>query len=363
MSHEAAFPKRRPLGSVENLPTFSSPIATSSTIISPSAAHHETTCENEIANELRGLKIDMTHKLKNNYSQRFCTIIVDQCERMWTILKLALLVISLHYPGTSSTAQQSGKPLDVVREETNANHFGLDTSLAITDKSNGSSLLSMEGAEYLKRSVKFVRALCPYMFYQCSELPAYCLSCDFNSSCIYGLKTTVVCQPLEGVFCNLGTDTSHPNSTVHVSTPEVQPPDSLSGRTNYSVKREFVCRYCYQVEDKDVICLGRAKCRQPLVPRSFYETLCEPRPYTLCLGRRIFRRMLPCNWSSGKSYITALLLSLFLGGFGADRFYLGMWIEGLGKLFSFGGLGIWSVVDFILLLAGYLKPPGDAVYW
>ncbi|KAF6773844.1 hypothetical protein AHF37_05817 [Paragonimus kellicotti] len=282
---------------------------------------------------------------------------------MWTILKLALLVISLHYPGTSFNAQQSGKPIDVVGEQTNASHFGLDTSLTITDRSNSSSLLSMEGAEYLKRNVKAVRTLCPYMFYQCSELPAYCLSCDFNTSCIYGLKTSVVCQPLEGVFCNLGTDSSHPNSSVHVSAPEVQPPDSLSGRTNYSVKKEFVCRYCYQVEDKNVVCLGRVKCRQPLVPRSFYETLCEPRPYTLCLGRRIFRRMLPCNWSSGKSYITALLLSLFLGGFGADRFYLGMWIEGLGKLFSFGGLGIWSVVDFILLLAGYLKPPGDAVYW
>ncbi|KAF7257369.1 hypothetical protein EG68_05306 [Paragonimus skrjabini miyazakii] len=55
MSHEAAFPKRRPLGSVENLPTFSSPIASSSTIISPSAAQHETACKNEIANELQPL--------------------------------------------------------------------------------------------------------------------------------------------------------------------------------------------------------------------------------------------------------------------------------------------------------------------
>lgn len=58
---------------------------------------------------------------------------------------------------------------------------------------------------------------------------------------------------------------------------------------------------------------------------------------------------------------TALLLSITLGGFGVDRFYLGNWQEGVGKLFSFGGLGVWTLLDVILIATGYLKP-GDSRY-
>uniref|UniRef100_A0A8B9GJG5 TM2 domain-containing protein 3 n=1 Tax=Amazona collaria TaxID=241587 RepID=A0A8B9GJG5_9PSIT len=48
--------------------------------------------------------------------------------------------------------------------------------------------------------------------------------------------------------------------------------------------------------------------------------------------------------------------SITLGGFGADRFYLGQWREGLGKLFSFGGLGIWTLIDVLLIGVGYVGP-------
>jgi TM2 domain-containing membrane protein YozV len=51
-----------------------------------------------------------------------------------------------------------------------------------------------------------------------------------------------------------------------------------------------------------------------------------------------------------KNWLTAVLLSFFLGGLGADRFYLGYTGLGVAKLLTFGGCGIWALVDFIMLL-------------
>lgn len=51
---------------------------------------------------------------------------------------------------------------------------------------------------------------------------------------------------------------------------------------------------------------------------------------------------------SDKQRSTAFLLSYFLGFLGADRFYLGQWGLAIGKLLTFGGCGLWWLIDLVL---------------
>lgn len=68
------------------------------------------------------------------------------------------------------------------------------------------------------------------------------------------------------------------------------------------------------------------------------------------------------NVMSTKNRLTAILLSLFVGNLGIDRFYLGYTGTGIVKLLTLGGLGIWGLIDLIRICAGSLRP-ADGSEW
>jgi hypothetical protein len=58
---------------------------------------------------------------------------------------------------------------------------------------------------------------------------------------------------------------------------------------------------------------------------------------------------------SDKSKLAAGLLQIFLGAFGVGRFYLGDTGIALAQLFTCGGLGVWSLIDGIMILTGDVR--------
>ncbi|XP_018332539.1 TM2 domain-containing protein almondex [Agrilus planipennis] len=169
----------------------------------------------------------------------------------------------------------------------------------------------------------------------CNKLSPDCIVCDFNYSCNYGeiLNTTCYAKPV--VTCK---------------------------GNGYQMQKTYICRYCYQTEPWEHKCEMKANCDSADTPKFYYRTNCTVKDHVLCLGHRTFNKNVPCNWTGGYRWSTALLLSITLGGFGADRFYLGHWQEGIGKLFSFGGLGVWSIIDVILISLHYLGPADGSLY-
>ena len=52
---------------------------------------------------------------------------------------------------------------------------------------------------------------------------------------------------------------------------------------------------------------------------------------------------------SDKNWLVALLLCIFLGPFAIHRFYVGKIGTGILMILTFGGFGIWVLVDLILI--------------
>lgn len=54
-------------------------------------------------------------------------------------------------------------------------------------------------------------------------------------------------------------------------------------------------------------------------------------------------------------WLITLLLCWFLGFFGIHRFYTGHTVIGIIQLLTVGGCGIWTLIDFIMIIIGNFK--------
>lgn len=58
---------------------------------------------------------------------------------------------------------------------------------------------------------------------------------------------------------------------------------------------------------------------------------------------------------SDKGFVPTLLLCIFLGALGIHRFYVGKIGTGILMFLTVGGLGIWALIDLIMIIVGAFK--------
>jgi TM2 domain-containing membrane protein YozV len=56
-----------------------------------------------------------------------------------------------------------------------------------------------------------------------------------------------------------------------------------------------------------------------------------------------------------RHFLAVFFLSFMWGFFGVDRFYLGKYWTGLLKLLTFGGFGLWAVIDLTMVMSGSMR--------
>ncbi|XP_070563107.1 TM2 domain-containing protein biscotti-like [Ptychodera flava] len=95
---------------------------------------------------------------------------------------------------------------------------------------------------------------------------------------------------------------------------------------------------------------------------------CYPAPNVTCdqhtyNGSQVgFEKEVPCRYTNGVHYEVSVLLSVFLGMFGIDRFYLGYPAIGLLKLSTLGFFFLGQLIDIILIASQVVGPADGSEY-
>jgi TM2 domain-containing membrane protein YozV len=59
--------------------------------------------------------------------------------------------------------------------------------------------------------------------------------------------------------------------------------------------------------------------------------------------------------ASRKKILPAILLCFFLGFLGVHRFYVGKVGTGILQVITLGGIGLWVLIDFVMIIIGAFK--------
>ncbi len=114
------------------------------------------------------------------------------------------------------------------------------------------------------------------------------------------------------------------------------------------------CRNCgSEVSEKAVICVA---CGTPPLSGNRYCPNCkaETSPDAgICI--RCGVGLINTSNHSEFDWLTTLLLCLFLGTFGIHRFYTKNIGIGIVQLLTLGGCGLWTLIDFIMIVVGSFR--------
>nr|ACO10335.1 TM2 domain-containing protein CG10795 precursor [Caligus rogercresseyi]ACO10782.1 TM2 domain-containing protein CG10795 precursor [Caligus rogercresseyi] len=131
----------------------------------------------------------------------------------------------------------------------------------------------------------------------------------------------------------------------------------------------------YLTVDCSTLLPGQYLCSEPEIDENTQEPIdcsregiasvqCMALPGLSCIetGNRSFTGSTECRWTNGVHFQTALLLSIFFGPLGLDRFYLGYPAIGFLKLTTLGFFFLGHLLDVILIASQSLGPADGSAY-